>query len=136
MSGLPEIALARVYDPPGQGDGIRLLVDRLWPRGVARTALAHDAWLRDIAPSDALRRWFHADPSRGAAFREHYRAELDASPEAVARALEWCRRGPVTLLYAARERELNHARVLREYLIERLALPAGAPSTGVPRDDG
>lgn len=126
-SGLPDIALARVYDPPGPEGRARLLVDRLWPRGIARAALGHDAWLREIAPSDGLRRWFHADPARHAEFADRYRAELDARPEAVARALDLCRQGPVTLLYAARERGQNHAVVLRDYLLERLAAAGTAP---------
>lgn len=113
------IHLARAYDPPEVTEGARLLIDRLWPRGVTRAALAPDAWLKAAAPSDELRRWFHADPSRWEDFVVKYRAELD-SGNGAEECLDWCRRGPVVLLYAARDRERNHAMVLRDWLTERL----------------
>jgi uncharacterized protein YeaO (DUF488 family) len=113
------VRVARVYDPVGERDGARLLVDRVWPRGIAKADLDHDAWLPEVAPSPALRRWFGHEPARWAAFQERYQAELDANPAAVERCLEWCRKGPVTLLFAARDREHNQAVVLCRYLEER-----------------
>lgn len=115
------IHLARVYDPPGPEGGARLLVDRLWPRGLAKATLRLDAWPVAVTPSTALRRWFHSDRAEWAEFVTRYRAELDAAPDAVADCLAWCRKGPVTLLTAAKEIERCHAAVLRDYLSERLA---------------
>ena len=112
----PAIRIARVHDPAGPEDGARLLVDRVWPRGIAKARLKADAWLRDIAPSGGLRRWFGHDPAKWPDFRQRYRAELDANPEAVAEARHWLAQGPVTLLYAARDRDHNQAVVLRDYL--------------------
>ncbi|MBE2276563.1 MAG: DUF488 family protein [Rhodobacteraceae bacterium] len=120
MTGQPDIAIARVYDRPQTPGRARLLVDRLWPRGISKVELAPDDWLRDIAPSNELRKWFGHDPVRWAEFRTRYRSELDAEPEAVAHALDWCRRGPVTLLYSAHDREHNQAVVLQEYLTDSL----------------
>lgn len=114
------IHIARVYDPPGPADGARLLIDRLWPRGVAKASLMLDEWPVAITPSGELRRWFHADRAQWPEFVVRYRAELDAAPEAVAACLAWCRKGPVTLLTAAKEVEQSHATVLRAYLAERL----------------
>ena len=118
-----ELRCRRVYDGPEAGDGARVLVDRLWPRGLRREAAALDAWERGVAPSTELRRWFGHDPSRFEEFSARYRAELDAS-EAAAEFSERCRallaRGPVTLLYAARDELCNHALVLAGWLRERL----------------
>lgn len=113
------ITLARVYgavDVPGA----RLLVDRLWPRGLSKASLHLDAWLRDIAPSAELREWFGHDPAKWPEFQTRFRAELDANPEAVTEALDWCRKGPVVLLYAAHDEAHNNAVVLRDYLAARL----------------
>ncbi len=120
MSGRPAIHLARVWDEAGAMVGARLLVDRLWPRGVSRDELRLDGWLRDIAPSSALRKWFGHDPARWDEFRRRYFAELDANPETVAQLLEWCRKGPVTLLFGAKDRDHNQAVALRDYLSGRL----------------
>lgn len=109
----------RVYDPPSREDGQRFLVDRLWPRGVARDALALDGWLRDVAPSDALRRKFGHDPARWEEFVRAYHAELDARPEAWRPILDALGRGSVTLLYAARDRKHNNARALVRFLEQR-----------------
>ncbi len=114
------IYLARVYDPPDTTTGARLLADRLWPRGVAKADLGLSAWLKGAAPSDGLRRWLHADPGRWKEFMARYRAQLDATPEAVEACLNWCHRGPVTLLTATRDPEHSHVSVLRDYLDERL----------------
>lgn len=94
------------------------LVDRLWPRGVRKDSLDLDGWLKDVAPSTDLRRWFHQDRSRWAEFRDRYRAELDDRSEAAAPLLEALRDDSVILLFDARDRERNHAMVLREWLLE------------------
>ena len=96
--------------------GARLLVDRVWPRGVTKAGLRLDKWIRDVGPSTKLRKWFGHDPERWDASREHYVAELESNPEAVDRCLGWCRKGPVTLLFAAKDREHNQAVVLRDHL--------------------
>lgn len=116
------IYLARVYDPLDSTTGARLLADRLWPRGVAKADLGLSAWLKGAAPSDGLRRWLHADLGRWNEFTTRYRAQLDATPEAVEACLDWCRHGPVTLLTAVRDPEHSHAAVLKDYLSERLSL--------------
>ena len=112
----PEIHLHRVYDS-SDTIGARLLVDRLWPRGVAKARLHLDGWIREIAPSDALRHLLHEDPARWPEFIDRYSAELDQAPDAVAVCLDWCARGPVTFLYAAKDSDHNNAVVLRDYLI-------------------
>jgi len=118
-----DIRLKRAYDPPTEDDGQRVLVDRVWPRGVARDAARLDAWERDVAPSTALRRWFGHDPARWEEFRRRYRAELGQPPASTAleRLAERARRGRLTLVYSARDTERNQAVVLAEALHERLA---------------
>ena len=101
--------------------GARLLVDRLWPRGIAKTDLPIDAWLKDVKPSPALRRWFGHDPEKWDSFSEQYLAEIHNSPPTVEIALDWCRKGPVMLIYAAKDRFHTHALVLRDYLAASLA---------------
>lgn len=126
MSRAPHfpIHLGRVYDPIGAQPGARLLADRLWPRGLSKDALELAAWVKEAAPSDALRRWYHADPeARRAAFRRRYRAELEGDAGADAACLDWCRRGPVLLLSAAKDLEASHLPVLRAHLIARLTGP-------------
>jgi uncharacterized protein YeaO (DUF488 family) len=115
------IALRRVYETPQPGDGLRILVDRLWPRGLRKSDSAVNLWLREIAPSHELRRWFGHDPARWTEFRARYRDELARQPERLRELMEHCRRRPVTLLYAARDDTYNHAVVLREVLLEELA---------------
>jgi uncharacterized protein YeaO (DUF488 family) len=114
------IQLKRTYEPAARGDGRRILVERLWPRGIAKDALVLDAWMKDVAPSPALRQWFGHRVERWEEFRHRYRAELDANPEAWQPILAAARRGRVTLLYSARDTAHNGAVVLREYLLERL----------------
>lgn len=127
------IRIARVYDPPGPGDGARLLVDRLWPRGVAKTALPLDGWPKAAAPAPELRAWFHADPiARWPEFRRRYLAQLAADPAALAECLDWCRKGPVTLLSATRDRAHDHALVLRDHLDALLAPPAPGVMRSAP----
>jgi uncharacterized protein YeaO (DUF488 family) len=114
------IRIVRVSELDPDVPGARFLVDRLWPRGVARDALALDGWLRDAAPSDELRRWFGHDPARWEEFRRRYVAELDASPETWAPLRDAAAAGDVVLLYAARDREHNNAVVLRDHLEQAL----------------
>ncbi|HEV8577491.1 MAG TPA: DUF488 domain-containing protein [Thermoanaerobaculia bacterium] len=110
------LRIKRVYDPPSPSDGLRILVDRLWPRGVKKEDAALDRWDRDIAPSDGLRKEFGHDHSRWEEFKSRYFAELDANPEPVKRIAAETRKGTVTLLFAARDTERNNAVALREYL--------------------
>jgi uncharacterized protein YeaO (DUF488 family) len=110
------IRLKRIYDPPSPDDGLRILVDRLWPRGLKKEAAALDRWDRDIAPSDSLRKEFGHDHSRWDEFMASYFAELDANPEPVKRLAAEARHGTVTLLFAARDTEKNNAVALRDYL--------------------
>lgn len=116
MTGKVSIHLARAYDDLSQVHGARLLVDRLWPRGVQKEHLHLSEWTRDIAPSNALRQWFGHDPDKWQTFRQRYTAELDNNPEAVAQCAAWLHKGAVTLLYVAKDREHNNAVVLAEYL--------------------
>lgn len=113
------LAIKRAYAPPGESDGKRILVDRLWPRGLARSDAAIDEWIKEIAPSADLRKWFNHDPARFAQFGERYRAELDANPAPVERLRAIVRHHDVTLLFGAREEQFNHARALKAYLCEK-----------------
>lgn len=117
MTSRREIRLRRAYDPAEPGDGKRFLVERLWPRGVRKDDLPLDGWLKDLAPSPALRTWFAHDPAKWAEFKRRYAAELRANEEAVAPLRAAARRGTVTLVYAARDTERNSAVLLREYLL-------------------
>ena len=110
------IAVKRIYAPAAAGDGFRVLVDRLWPRGLRKEDAALDAWIREVAPSTALRRWFGHEPSRWEAFRHRYAAELDGLAEHWRPLAERARHGRLTLLYAARDEEHNQALVLKDYL--------------------
>ena len=120
MSQAAHIHLQRVYDPPGSGDGTRILVDRLWPRGLTKARVNMDHWLKAIAPSDELRHWFGHDPAKWPEFETHFRAELAANPAPVAELEQFCRAGPVTLLYAAHDTEHNNAVVLAKLMRERI----------------
>lgn len=114
------IQTKRAYEPPDPGDGRRFLVDRLWPRGVRKEALALDAWLKDVAPSDELRRWFGHDPAKWEAFQERYFAELDEKPQVWQPLVEAARQGDVTLVYGARDPQHNNAVALKTYLEHKL----------------
>lgn len=120
---MERIHLCRAYDIRAGAVpvGARLLVDRLWPRGIAKTDLPIDAWLKDVTPSPTLRKWFGHDPAKWDSFSQRYLAELHNNPQAVEIALDWCRKGPVTLIYAAKDRLHTHALVLRAYLAASLA---------------
>jgi uncharacterized protein YeaO (DUF488 family) len=114
------IRLKRIHDQPEASDGFRVLVDGMWPRGIGKGEAGVDEWLREIAPSRDLRRWFAHDPAKFGQFCRRYAAELDARPEAVERLLGILRgHDPVTLLFAARDREHNNAVALLRYLRER-----------------
>jgi uncharacterized protein YeaO (DUF488 family) len=112
------IRLRRAYDAPTGTDGYRVLVDRLWPRGVSKDDAHIDDWARELAPSDELRRWFGHDPQRWDTFVQRYRAELDQHGETFDRLVERVRHGPVTLVYGARDAQHNNAVVLRDVLEE------------------
>lgn len=114
----PAIRLKRIYAPAAPHDGARVLVDRLWPRGVSKARAALTLWCKDAAPSTELRQWFGHDPSRWDEFRRRYRAELRHRDAALAAIRDLAGHGPVTLLYAARDERHNEAVVLREVLLE------------------
>jgi uncharacterized protein YeaO (DUF488 family) len=114
------VRIKRVYEPHASIDGARYLVERLWPRGVSKASLAMYAWMKDAAPSTALRQWFDHDVERWAEFRRRYRAELNTRPEAWGPILAQARRGRVTLLFSAHDLKHNNAVVLRDFLNARL----------------
>jgi uncharacterized protein YeaO (DUF488 family) len=123
-----DIRIKRVYDPPEEADGMRVLVDRLWPRGLRKENAALTLWLKEIAPSPELRKWFGHDPARWAEFSRRYRVELARNDEAVAKAADLAKRGPLTLLYAAHDTAHNHALVLAAYLRDHLKDGHGHPA--------
>jgi uncharacterized protein YeaO (DUF488 family) len=120
------IKVRRVYDSEGEGEGQRFLVDRLWPRGVKKEAIHYQAWLKEAAPSNELRRWYSHDPDKWEEFQRRYAEELDANEESWRPLLEAAREGPITLLYSSKERELNNAVALKLYLEKRLSEDRGA----------
>jgi len=113
------IRVKRVYDAMGSKNGLQFLVDRVWPHGVKKEALHLTDWLRDVAPSDELRRWFGHDPAKWGEFRRRYFAELDGKRQAWLPLLEAASRGEITLLYSARDTEHNNAVALKTYLEQR-----------------
>jgi uncharacterized protein YeaO (DUF488 family) len=115
----PDIAVKRVYEPAQEADGRRVLVDRLWPRGVSKDEAKLDLWLKDIAPSDELRKWFGHDPERWEEFQKRYREELKDKDDAVSELEDLLARGRVTLLYGAHDEEHNNAVALAAWLGER-----------------
>lgn len=116
-----EIQTRRVYEPPSPEDGARLLVDRLWPRGVKKERLHLAGWLKEVAPSVPLREWFGHDPSRWREFRRRYCAELAKNPRGWQPVLQAAREGKVTLLFAAKDAEHNNAVALKTFLERKLA---------------
>ena len=118
MTATTDVRVRRVYDPPDPADGHRVLVDRLWPRGLSKGAAALDEWAKAVAPSDELRRWYGHEPDRFAAFRERYGAELQAPERAdvLAHLRQLADSGPLTLLTATRDVEHSQAAVLAERL--------------------
>lgn len=113
------IRLKRAYEPASRDDGVRILVDRLWPRGLRKADAAFDMWMKEIAPSAELRRWFAHDPARWQEFQRRYRAELAQHQTEIAQLRDLARRGPITLIFAARDQNHNEAIVLRDYLLHQ-----------------
>jgi len=110
------ITLKRVYEEASVADGRRVLVDRLWPRGISREKAKIDLWLKDAAPSDGLRRWFAHDPEKWPGFRKRYRAELASAPGRLDELRRLAAEGAVTLVYAAKDEERNNAVALKDFL--------------------
>lgn len=114
------IRVKRVYEPAETGDGKRFLVERLWSRGMKKEALHMAGWIKDVAPSDVLRRWFGHDPGKWEEFQRRYRAELEEDPVAWRTLLAEARQGDVTLLYSAHDQEHNNAIALKSFLEDQL----------------
>ncbi|HET7301229.1 MAG TPA: DUF488 domain-containing protein [Oleiagrimonas sp.] len=114
------IAIKRAYDDPASGDGARVLVDRLWPRGVSKDDAKLDDWNKDVAPSNELRKWFGHDPDKWKEFQKRFTSELDDNEDAWKPLLERARKGDLTLIYSARDEDHNNAVVIKAYLDKRL----------------
>lgn len=117
------VRLKRAYEPRAASDGTRILIDRLWPRGISKQDAALDDWLKDLAPSAELRKWFGHDPERWPEFRRRYAAELRRQPDALERLRKLAREGPLTLVFGARDEAHNDAVVLREVLLGAASRP-------------
>ena len=113
------VRIKRIYEPAVQGDGYRILVDRLWPRGLSKVSACIDLWMRDLAPSTALRRWFNHDPAKWEEFRLRYHAELKEKTALLATIIEQAKTRPVTLVYSAKDEQHNQAVALRSFLLRR-----------------
>jgi len=111
-----KVTIKRAYDAPARGDGVRVLIDALWPRGLRKDDAKIDVWLKEIAPSTELRNWFHHDPEKWVEFRRRYRSELSKNADAVAELKNLTQRGHVTLVYGARDTDHNNAVVLQGLL--------------------
>ncbi len=111
-----EINTKRAYELPSQSDGYRVLVDRLWPRGLKKSELKINRWFQTVAPSSELRKWFNHDPARWTEFKKRYFAQLREQEDELHNLLEQAGSGPLTLVYGARDEQHNHAEALREYL--------------------
>jgi len=116
MKGFKMIKVKRVYEKPEAADGVRILVDRLWPRGLTKDKADIAYWAKDISPSNELRRWYGHDPDKWTAFRERYRKELDANPEGIDKLLALTKKGAVTFVYSSKEDRINNAEALKEYI--------------------
>ena len=114
------IRIKRVYEAKDKSGGKTFLVDRLWPRGISKSDIALDGWLKEVAPSNELRLWFHHEPERWGGFENRYRQELDSKPETWEPILEAARKDDITLLYSAKDIMHNNAIILKEYIEERL----------------
>ena len=124
---MAHITIKRVYDPIDSDDGVRVLVDRLWPRGVSKQALKADHWLREVAPSDQLRQWFGHDPNRWEEFKLRYFEELQTKPETIELLLELAQEKGLVILYAARDVHHNQAIALQQYLLSLSPTTKKAP---------
>jgi uncharacterized protein YeaO (DUF488 family) len=113
------VRLKRAYEPPAPDDGTRILIDRLWPRGVKKTDAAIDEWMKEIAPSAELRKWFGHDPERWQKFRSRYKSEIRHHPDEFDRLRKLAQRGRITLVFSARDEAHNDAVVLQELLLAR-----------------
>lgn len=113
---MPDIHIKRIYDKPAEVDGFRILVDRLWPRGLTKQAASINLWLKNIAPSNELRHWYSHEPEKWQEFQKRYRQELKANPESVKLLKEKIKEGPATLLYSSKEPKLNNAAALAQFL--------------------
>ena len=113
------IRIKRAYEQPDKGDGVRILVDRLWPRGLTREKVSVDLWLKDIAPSSELRKWFGHDPDKWKSFRARYQTELRHKEDLIKVLEQKAREGKITLIYGARDEQHNEALVLKQYLERR-----------------
>lgn len=111
-----KLRLKRVYEPPAEDDGFRVLVDRLWPRGLKKERAAVDLWLKEIGPSAGLRKWFGHDPERWGEFRRRYRGELSGKADEIAKIRQHAGSAPVTLLFGAKDEAHNQAVVLKEFI--------------------
>lgn len=111
------VRLKRAYAPPAASDGMRVLIDRLWPRGVRKDAAALDLWLKDIGPSTELRKWFGHEPSRWAEFRRRYADEIEQKPQLLAQLRDIARQGVLTMVYSAHDEQHNDALVLQELIL-------------------
>ena len=114
------IELKRAYDRAAESDGYRVLVDRIWPRGVTKNDLRIDAWLKDLAPSASLRKWFRHDPAKWDEFKQRYAGELEQRSDALEQLVERARARRITLVFGAKDTEHNNAVALKEYLERRL----------------
>ena len=110
------IKIKRIYDKPTKDDGLRILIDRLWPRGVSKKNAQIDIWMKDIAPCSGLRKWFNHDPAKWEEFKSRYFSELDHKSELVKELLSQARKGTLTLVFGAKEERYNNAVALKEYL--------------------
>ncbi|WP_090544332.1 DUF488 domain-containing protein [Nitrosomonas sp. Nm132] len=110
------ISIKRVYEEPEPGDGLRMLVDRLWPRGLSKEDAKIDVWLKSVAPSNDLRKWYQHDVQKWPEFKKRYFSELDAEKEALSELFEYIKKGKVTFLYSAKEQLHNNAVALKEYI--------------------
>lgn len=113
------IRLKRVYDPPAATDGVRVLVERLWPRGLTKEAAAVDHWMKDVSPSPELRQWYAHDPEKWPAFQRRYLAELEANESAVEAIEALCAKAPVTFVFAAKDEVRNSAALLKSHIERR-----------------
>ena len=123
------VKLKRAYERPAAADGSRILIDRLWPRGVKKVDAAIDQWAKDIAPSTALRKWFGHDPARWREFRSRYAVEVHKHPEQLNRLRDLAKQGPITLVYSAHDEVHNDAVALRDFLLGRQMRRRSATAT-------
>lgn len=114
------IRIKRAYEKPSDDDGFRILVDRLWPRGISKERAVIDFWPKELAPSTELRRWYNHDPEKWQEFKSRYSTELQDNPELMEELLDFMRKGPVTFVYSSKERELNNAVALKEFIEFRI----------------